>query len=150
MIAKLLKWRDDRHRIAELRFAIEDADKDFRSAVAKRKLRRDSDAYQELYMSAENERELAEAEISDIETENAIRRARAWGVPIPPVPYQEDVGDQYWYWCRVHGRFYLNDNGTALLRRESYAEMEMRFKPWLTWLALIMSGISLMYSLWKS
>lgn len=149
MIKRLLKWRDDRHTLARLKYELEDDDAKFQRAVKEHRLRRGSDEYEKLYWDHDNNRQLTEAEIDAIETKKAIDRAIAWDVPIPPVPRSEDEDDQYWHWCRVHGRYYLTDEGRALLRREAYAEMEMRFKPWLTWLAIGMSATSLIISVVK-
>ncbi|AVA21591.1 hypothetical protein [Rhizobium sp. NXC24] len=151
LLSKLLKWRDDRHRLATLRYDLEDVDAAFRTKMQKEKLRRGSDEWQHAYADYDNQRELLDAEIDQIETQNHIRRARAWSVPIPSRPISEDpvYDDKYWIWSRVHGTYYLTDEGKALLRRETYAEIEMRYKPWTTWVAVGISIISLAISIFK-
>lgn len=138
--------------MAKLRFDIEALDAKFREEVAAKKLIRNSDEWNLVYGEYDNDRDLLQSEIDEIETANSIRRAKAWGVPIPPRPIwsEEPVyDDNYWDWSRVHGKYYLNAEGKALLRREAYAEMEMFYKPWLTWAALAISIISLVFSILK-
>ncbi|TRB52250.1 hypothetical protein EXN71_31420 [Rhizobium rhizogenes] len=149
LISSLLKWRDDRHRLAKLRYDLEDVDMAFRRKVQEEKLRRGSDEWDYAYSNYDNERELIDAEIDQIETQNYIRRARAWSVPIPWRPISEDpvYDDKNWIWSRVHGTYYLTDEGKALLRRETYAEIEMRYKQWTTWVAVGISMLSLIISL---
>ncbi len=99
-----------------------------------------------------SECDLIQSQIDEIETARIIRRAKAWGVPIPPSPKwsEEPVyDDEYWDWSNIHGKYYLNAKGKALLRREAYTEMEMFYKPWLTWAALAISVISLVFSMLK-
>ena len=149
VISKLLEWRDNRHRLAALRYDLEDSAQAFQRKIIEKNLKRRSDEYEQLYWDHDTNRQLIESEIDQIETKNLIARAKSWGVPIPSRPSSESEENIYWYWCRVHGHFYLTDEGKALLRREAYAEMEMRFKPWVTWLALSISVVSLAVSLLK-
>ncbi|MBP1856850.1 hypothetical protein [Rhizobium herbae] len=150
-ISSILKWRDDRHRLAKLRFDLEDLDIAFRNKVKVEKLRRGSEEWERAYADFDNYRELYDADIAQLETTNQIRRASAWGVPIPFRPISEEpvYDDKYWDWHRPHASYYLSDVGKAFLRRETYAEMEMRSKPWIPWIAIGISVISLLVSLLK-
>lgn len=49
----------------------------------------------------------------------------------------------------VHGRYYLTEEATRRIRRDVYNEREMLMKPWLTWLAVLISVISLVVSVLK-
>jgi hypothetical protein len=151
-IAEIIRWRDDRHRLAKLRFDLEDVEAAFKKKVEAGKLRRGAEGWDEVYGDFDANSESIHADIDEIETRNHIRRAKAWAVPIPhrPISQEPVYGDKYWVWCRVHGRYYLNDEGKALLRREANVEMEMFYKPWLSWAALGMSVISLTISVLKS
>ncbi|ANM12458.1 MULTISPECIES: hypothetical protein [unclassified Rhizobium] len=151
LVAEILRRRDDRYRLAQLRFDLEDAENEFRSKVQEQKLGRGTDAWDRAYFDYDTRREFVYAQIDEIETRNAIERARAWRVPIPQRPISEEpvYDDQYWSWSNPHGRYYLTDEGKLLLRREANIEMEMLFKPWLSWGALAISVISLTISALK-
>jgi hypothetical protein len=152
IIAEVLRWRDDRHQLSQLRLDLEDAENEYRNKVQEQKLRRGTDAWDRAYFDYDTHTEFVYAQIDEIETRNAIRRAKAWRVPIPQRPISEEpvYDDQYWSWSNPHGRYYLTDKGKLLLRREANIEMEMFFKPWLSWAAVAISVISLTISVLKS
>lgn len=147
---QLKRWRD-RGRLKRLRSRLKEDETSFQTKVKTEQLRRGSDEWEEAYRDYENQSELTEGEIEEIETRHYLTRAKAWHVPIPPLPVSEYrvYDDKYWDWHRVHGRYYLSADGKAYLRRECYAEMEMFFKPWVTWSALGISIISLAFSILK-
>ncbi|TXH81188.1 MAG: hypothetical protein E6Q77_08645 [Rhizobium sp.] len=152
LISPLLKWRDDRDRLTKLRFDLEDAHDEFQKEITAAKLKHGSEEWERAYAGYDFQCDTIRADIDEIETAALIRRAREWGVPIPPRPFwsEEPVyDDEYWDWSRIHGKYYLSAKGKALLRREAYAEMEMFYKPWLSWAALLISIVSLMFSVLK-
>jgi hypothetical protein len=125
IIAEILRWRDDRHQLAQLRFDLEDAENEYRNKVREQKLRRGTEAWDSAYFEYDTHREVVYAQIDEIETRNAIRRAKAWRVPIPQRPISEEpvYDDQHWSWSNPHGRYYL-------LTRENYFFAAKRMSRW--------------------
>lgn len=146
LIRKAIHWRDRRWKLAKLRFDIEDRNKEFEIEVASKGLRKGTDEYNYADWRCWQDNLLSHSEIDQIETAVLIKRARRWEVPLPTFPDDRDEGNAHWYWSQPHGAFYLTTEGKMLLRREAYAEMEIRFKPWLSVAAIVISVISLIIS----
>ncbi|NTH50923.1 hypothetical protein G6L09_08045 [Agrobacterium rhizogenes] len=153
LISPLLKWRDDRHRLAKLRFDLEDVEDKFRRKLEVESLKRGSEKWEKAYADYANDKDQIYAEIDQLETKNLLKRAKVWNVAIPPRPIplpEPDRDDNYWDWCDVHGCYYLSDEGKELLRHKAYSEMEMFYKPWLSWMAVGISVLSLIISVFRS
>jgi|GEM_PF-4716442 len=78
------------------------------------------------------------SQIDAIKTARQLRRATRYSVPVPP----RSEGDD-WSWDTTLGKWLLTDVGAQKLRREIAIEVENRQKPWLNWMSLVISGISL-------
>ncbi|WP_159598750.1 hypothetical protein [Starkeya nomas] len=98
-------------------------------------------AYEALEGGLQHEQEPLIDELLTIETRQRIRTAHRWGVPIPPRPYGRDR-DQYWDRSR-YSEWVLTDEGHKHLRRETAVEVELFAKPWLSWIAIAVSVVSL-------
>lgn len=146
LIKNVFSWRDRRWQIAKLRFAIEDRRKKFETEVREKKLRKGTEEYEYADWSCWQDNLIDESDIDQIETAVLIERARKWEVPLPTFPEDRDEGNAHWYWSSPHRAYYLTTEGKMLLRREAYAEMEIRFKPWLSVAAIVISVISLINS----
>ncbi|UXT56948.1 hypothetical protein FY134_04500 [Agrobacterium fabrum] len=149
-LKSFIKWRDDRYRIIQLRHEIEHLDNLYYAKLKDKKYRRGSDEAEHLYWNYRNDIDLAEASLDELETAAALKRARKWGVPVPHRPNSEEDENDTWNWSSVHFRHYLSTEGKARLRRQCYAEVEMFYKPWATWLAVGISVLSLAISIFKS
>lgn len=149
LFEKLARSRDDRVRLAELEYEIEDLIKAFRAEVERRGLKEGTDAYESAYSGFHNDLDLLHAEINQIQTRRLLARAASWLVPIPPRPRAAEDDTEYWWWCRVHGTHYLTDRGRTHLRREVYQEIDLRYRQVPSWAALAISVISLVVSVLK-
>ncbi|MDM9628319.1 hypothetical protein QTL95_20705 [Rhizobium sp. S152] len=151
LLKSILRWRDERHLLAQLQFGLEEIDAKFIERVKKEKLQRGSDAWRDAYFDYDSHRQLWEADIDQLQTQRYVRRAKAWEVPIPPHPVPAPdspvCDDEFWSWSQPHGRYYLTYKAQAVLRRDIYAEIEMRYKPWLAWMAITFSALSLIIAL---
>jgi len=86
------------------------------------------------------------ADIAELETKHMKQRATYWRVPIPQRPYKREEESEYWEWHDPHGAFYLSENGMKRLRREVHHDWEMWSKPWLSFMAVGISLLSLLIS----
>ncbi|MGR9283961.1 hypothetical protein [Rhizobium johnstonii] len=143
----MIRDRDERHAILKERQSIEIAEEHFRKVTEGLKPR--DDAYQTHLADLFFERDLAFAEISEIETKRARRQADRWRVPLPTRPFKDDEQTEFWEWHAPHHRYYISDKGHSQLRREIYQEWEMWWKPWLSWVAVAISLLSLAISFLK-
>ncbi|GLK86027.1 hypothetical protein [Ancylobacter defluvii] len=134
------QWRDDRTRREQLLDELDRLDALYEPDL-KAAGRPGSDAYESLAAGLQAESEPYLEELFGIETRQRIRTARRWGVPIPPRPYGHE-GDHYWERSR-YGEWVLTDEGHKHLRRETAVEVETFAKPWLSWIAIIISVVSL-------
>ena len=77
-------------------------------------------------------------QIDFIQTKRLTRKAQRYGIPVPRPIEGED-------WTLSHrvGTWSLTEAGTMKLRREIASEVDIRQKPWLNWLSLVVSGVSL-------
>ncbi|MFS8123779.1 hypothetical protein QD336_15280 [Rhizobium sp. BR 250] len=121
----------------------------YRAKLKETKYRRGSKEAEDLYWGYRNDVDLTEASLNELETAAALKRARKWGVPVPHRPNSEADENDAWNWSSVHFRHYLSTDGKALLRRQCFAEIEMFYKPWATWLAVCISFLSLAISVFK-
>ena len=87
-----------------------------------------------------------------LETNRRVRSAWRFGVPLPKKPKKYE-GSFEWDWCPSLNEHQLTQEGHKLLRREIAIERELRHKPWLSWGAILIAGLSLLVSLavaiWK-
>jgi hypothetical protein len=120
---RLTVWRDERNALAQHHYDLEEAD------------------------SADNPGDVAFYSdlIDQLETRQKRRAAWRYGVPIPPTPSAYE-SDKYWNWCLALGEHHLTTEGHAHLRREIAHERELLYKPWMSWLALGISFVSLAIS----
>lgn len=145
--AGLLKRREEYNRVVQLRYELRDLYNEFRNATEG--LSPGAEDYREKQSAYDNERDLAGAEIDQIQTKHAFQRALYWGIPIPQLPKEHKLENDFWEWNQVHGRFYLTTGAKASIRRQAYQEMEMMMKPWISWGAIAISVVSLIVAVFK-
>ncbi|XUY27948.1 hypothetical protein RMR21_006245 [Agrobacterium sp. rho-8.1] len=104
---------------------------------------------QKMYWDHYSDRDLLQADLDEIESRKAIERARHWGVPIPQRIYKEMETNDDWDWSSVHYRHYLSEKAKMILRRECAAEIDIYYKPWATWIAVIISFVALLVAVFK-
>ena len=148
LFEKLKRDRDERYNLSQLRYSRERAEEGFKAAVAGLKPR--DEQYQEHRANMFAEIDYTDASIAEIETKMIIRRSLRWKVPIPARPMKEGEPHDFWTWHEIHGRYYISDKGQSQLRREIHQEWEMWWKPWLSWVAIGISVISLGFSIIRS
>ncbi|RWI20334.1 hypothetical protein [Mesorhizobium sp.] len=143
---RLATWRDQRNAIAQLNYRIDDLSNDFRSEVAERNLKRGSDEYEQAYVTFRNEYDLSTSEVEAIETLKMLSSARRWEVAVPQPPTDDHDESEYWSWNSSHGRHYLSQNGKRYIRHAVAEEMDILFRPYLSWAAIAISIVSLIVS----
>ncbi|MAY61553.1 MAG: hypothetical protein CML29_05020 [Rhizobiales bacterium] len=148
LIRNLRRYRDERHRLIQLGYEIEQNEREYREKSAG--LKRNSEEYQKLLFDLHGERQLIDAQIAQIETEQVIRKANFWRVPIPRYPSNEDQRDENWDWHSVYGRHFLSVKAVRDIRREVYEEREMWTRPFLSWGAIVISLVSLAIAFLKT
>lgn len=133
---------------SQLRHEMQQLTNELRQMEKAQNLKPGAAKYNESLLSLFNAYELVSAKLSAIEHHQAIRRAIRWQVPVPSHK-MEGYADE-WTWHNAHHQYYLNSAGIARIRRECYLEMEMRFKPWLSWIAVCISVVSLLVAIFKT
>lgn len=135
--------RDERIELVRLREDEATVLSAFKKQVAEAGAVPASREWRSIHSQFENELSLIRANIGEIETRKTLRMAGKWDVPVPPPPYYSSDGHPYWSWHGVHARYYINEDGKAFVRREVYAERDMRSRPYLAWAAIAISVVSL-------
>lgn len=144
----LLENNTERQAIVQLNYEIQRLSERYTADTANLKFR--SNEWQEVFSRFVHEVDTIGASIAQIETEQMIRRAERWRVPIPMRPYGSEESTEIWIWHAPHARHYLSNVALSKYRREVYQEWEMWSKPWLSWGAIIISVISLIVAVTKS
>ncbi|MBA1139374.1 hypothetical protein [Mesorhizobium neociceri] len=148
LFGELKRYRDERDALIQHRHNRDSLLERLNETTAG--LKRNSQEYQIAVGDYFATIDIVDAEIAEIETAQTLRRAGQWRILTPQRPYKEDEDNDFWEWHGVHGRYYLTEEAMRRVRREVYEEREMRMKPWLTWLAVLISVISLAISVLKS
>lgn len=112
-------------------------------------MKRRSHEYQEAISEFFHDLDEISSEIAEIETKQMLRRAKKWRIPVPPRPFRDKEISDSWEWHDVHAMFYLKDTAISRIRKEVYQEWEMWSKPWLSWMAILISVTSLAVSVFK-
>ncbi|MFI0843522.1 hypothetical protein [Mesorhizobium sp. IMUNJ 23232] len=142
-LESLLRYRNERDELIRLRHGLEYNNATFKEKTAD--LSKRSQEYRDAVNEGANEHYLMSAEIAEIETAQMLRKAARWRIHVPLRPTNED-DTEMWEWNVIHGRHYLSEKAMMQIRRDAYQEFEMRSKPWLSWMAILISIISLVVS----
>lgn len=141
---RAFRWRDERLAIVELRRQAEATDLSYKPQIeAARQISRE--AWAEASAARHHEMMIILGQIEQIETKRRLQSAYAYGVPVPSKPSMDDESE-YWDWYSEMGDHYLSVRGHALLRREIAMERDLYYKPWLSWIAIIISVTGLAIS----
>lgn len=141
LFARLGRYRDERYSIVASENEIEHIRNSYKDPLAEAKLV-SREAFARVFFDMNSELEIYEYEIDKIETSQQLRKARKWGVPVPRRPkLPED--NYYWSYRSFIGDHVLTSEGQMYLRREIAFELELFFRPVLSWAAIIISVISL-------
>lgn len=143
----IFKYRDERHELIQRRLDRDEIERHYTEAIAGTNPR--DDEHHTLVAEFFHEMDTINAAIAELETAQIKRRAAKWRIPIPKRPYKDDDADDFWEWHYVHGVAYISLKGMSQLRKEIYQEWEMWWKPWLTWVALGLSILSLVFAALK-
>ncbi len=138
------RWRDERNRIAELNYKIEEIEKSYEPHLAATKAE-DEVAYVGTMMEMRDEIEPYRDEIDLIRTNKALRTAVRFGIVTP----LRDEAETFWRWSRAYNKSLLTVEGHQLLRREFALESELSYRPILSWGAFGISLISLAVAMLK-
>ncbi|MBY5814304.1 hypothetical protein HFN60_01275 [Rhizobium leguminosarum] len=147
MLSKLVRYRDERDTLIGLRQSIDDLRDDLSAKTMGLDPR--GEEYQNRLADYFTQMEIETAAIAKIETNRIRRRAENWRVPMPLRPYKPQETTEFWEWHAPHHCYYISDKGHSQLRREIHQEWEMWWKPWLSWLAVAISTVSLAISILK-
>ncbi|WP_172746536.1 hypothetical protein [Neorhizobium sp. T25_13] len=143
----LFDWRDRRYRLIQLRLEREKAYEDFYTRT--KGLNRRSEEYESLDGDHQNAVALLSAEIGRLETLDLLRRAYRWRAPVPGHPVLPETENEHWAWNRVIGGYHLTTKGMREVRHAVAAEVDLYYKPWLSWAAIAISFLALIVSVFK-
>lgn len=147
-VKRLNRWNEQRYKLIQLYHERQEIVLGFANDV--KGWEPGSDEYEERLSEWTDLFEMKVGEIGKIETDQAIQRAERWRVPYPPAPRNGFVmDDQYWDWNGSLGIYILNLEGHKQIRHAVATEMDIKFRPWLSWGALIVSGVSLVVAVLK-
>lgn len=146
-IRRIRKWRDRRHELIQLRHQLEALDRDF--IENSKDLSPQSEEFEALHQSYRAENDVLSAGVRSIQTMIAIERALRWRTELPPRPELPDLDNEHWGWNTVVGGYHLTSAGMREIRHAVAFEVELFYKPWLSWIALAVSVFSLIVSLAK-
>lgn len=147
MISHIREWNEDRQTLIQLKHERAYIIQRFEEKKKTLKIRTGSEEDSRIYFDFRFDIDQIDAQIDQIESKKMLRRARKWGLPIPPKPNEYQQENEFWVWSDPHFEHYLSPEGKKILRRECFTEMEMFYKPWATWLAVGVSFLSLLISL---
>ncbi|MER9028192.1 hypothetical protein [Mesorhizobium sp. M0674] len=145
----ILLWRDERNKLATLREDLDRTERSFEVEIRSATEAGSSEILFEIKDRRYFEMRTFEMLIDQIETRRRLRLARRYGVPVPLRP-DVAVDSEYWDWELGLYEHTLSTKGHYLLRREIAAERELVFKPWLSWVAIILSFLSLIIAAAKA
>lgn len=149
LIRQILARRDRRHEIIQLNHEITSLWDEFEQHVAKDSLKGGSDAYESLYSEYRSYVEIPVSKRDQLTTQASVERAHFWGVPLPPQPDHRQFDNEYWTYDRVLQRLNLTNVGHRYVRHEVALEREIKYRPVLSWAAIVISVGSLFISLLK-
>ncbi|MCV3766558.1 hypothetical protein [Rhizobium sp. TRM95796] len=88
-------------------------------------------------------------EKAEIETRKTLNMAARWKIPVPPKPHDQWGEDEngIWRWSSNFTDYYLTETGHFALRREVYNEIDMRFKPIVSWTTLVVAVLGLVIAI---
>lgn len=150
MLRRIFDWRDARYTALQLKYQLDKLESDFQSGPATQFPDTSSSEFKLPYYEFKNEFDLVQSRIDEIETNQATDRAYRWAVPLPRKPESKYEENEFWYYSPQLEKFFLTDVGKTYLRREIYTEIEIRFKPFYSTGALLISIASLLIALVKS
>ncbi len=150
IIQNILAWRDRRYAIIQLDHEITRLWDEFNRYVKEGDLKDRTEGFEALYSEYRSYVEIPEAERDRLQTRASIARARSWGVPLPPTPSDLYMSNEYWDWDRVHQARTLSTAGHRYIRHEVALERDIKYRPILSWAAIIISVCSLFFSFLKS
>jgi len=139
-VKRLNRWNEQRYKLIQLYHEREEILNGARKEVEG--IEKDSAEYLERLKSWDPLFRVKHGEIGKIETAQAIRRAHRWRVPYPPTPDQQD-DSEYWVWSPELSTHILTLEGHKLIRHAVATEMDIKFRPWLSWGAFAVSWLSL-------
>lgn len=148
ILSDIGQWNERRYKMIQARHDLVKLRIDHEQELHEKSLKLGSADYNRLVDEYYHDHQLASADLDELESDHLLRRARRWGVPIRTRPEHGEDNEE-WDWSAMHRRHYLSAQGKSRIRRECFNEMEMFYKPWTTWLAVVISIISLVISIFR-
>lgn len=150
VIKRIKAWRDMRHEIVQLNYQINGYWAEFNAHVETNDLKDGTDEFEALWAEYRSCREIPEARLAQLQNYRSLRRVDYWDVPLPPRPSEDRVDNEYWEWNRIDQRYYLSSAGHRFIRHEVALERDIKFRPILSWAAIIISVCSLLVTFLKA
>lgn len=142
------QWNARRYRLIQLRHELEDSERKFK--IRTESLQPRSDEYERAYADYRADVDVIVADIGVIETLHSLKTAYYWGAPVPRHPQLPETENEYWSWNSAVGGFHLTSKGLREIRHAVSAERDIYFRPLLAWVAIGISVLSLVVSIFKS
>lgn len=135
------RWSDERNLLSQTQFEIEDIEKSY-SSTLERTWNGSVDDYHSALAELQSQTAHLHGAIDRIRTKQRLRSASKYEVPIPPKADDSPL----WVFSFAAGGFVLSEEGHKYLRREVGIERDLRHKPWVSWMAVVISLTSLFIS----
>lgn len=142
-------WRDRRHALIQLNYEIDGYWKEFSEVVTRQGIRENSEEFYNVYHEYKSYAEIPEGQRDLLLTTTALNRAVRWNAAVPPRATDPITGNEFWYWDRTVARQLLTREGHRLIRRAIAEEIEIAYRPVLSWAAIAISFLALVVSLFK-
>jgi hypothetical protein len=136
------RWSKENSELKSLQKGLDTAQefRDLKLAEAKTKSL-DEYEMQQIFAEAHSEYYVYSDQIEVIRTKRLVRKAIRYEVPIPG--QHKDNDHVYWERASGTGVKYLTVEGSMQVRREIATEIDILQKPWLNWLAIVISVVGL-------
>lgn len=135
------RWNEERYRLVQIGHEISDIWQDYADSMKQaHKPGVSRDVILQLEAEIDSETRGLSDEYDRILTVRMLRYATRYGVPIMPA----SDNSPHWEWSDYEGRFLLTTEGLAHFRREIAFERDLRQRPWVNWLGVAISVLSLL------
>lgn len=134
-------WNNERYRLIQLSHEIDRIWQRYENSM--KQAHRSSASREDIaqvQFEIETETRVLSDEQDKILTGRMLRSATRYGVPITPA----SDNSTHWQWSNFESRFLLTTEGLAHLRREIALERDIRHRPWVNWIGVGISVLSLL------
>lgn len=134
------QWNEERYRLVQISHEISRIWQSYADSMKQAHMPGVSrDVIMQLEAKIDSETRWLSDEYDRILTVRMLRSATKYGVPIKSA----SENSPHWQWSNYEGRLLLTSEGLAHFRREIAFERDLRHRPWVNWLGVAISVLSL-------